>query len=215
LYDLNPDKFGQVENLVTQSSNFGEQRRVNDFVTLTLNARFGSGLRLGGGLDTGRTVSDACYVIDSPQQLLYCHVVTPFSAQTQIKMNGSYPLPYDFALSGVLLSLSGPSIDTTYTVTNAQVAPSLGRNLTGANTVTVPLHAPQTRFEKRITRFDLRLTKFVRLNSRLRLQANLDAYNVFNVAAITASTSTYGSQYLLPTQVMDGRLVEFSATITF
>ena len=184
-------------------------------MTLTLNARFASGLRVGGGLDTGRTVSDACYVVDSSQQMLYCHVVTPFSAQTQIKMNGSYPLPYDFALSGVLLSLSGPPIDTTYTVTNAQVFPSLGRNLTGTTTVTVPLHAPQTRFEKRITRFDLRLSKFVRLSSKLRLQANLDAYNVFNVAAITASTSAYGMQYLLPTQVMDGRLLEFSASISF
>jgi hypothetical protein len=215
LYDLNPDKFGQVENLVTQSSNFGKQRLVNDFVTIGLNTRFASDIRLGGGLDTGRTLSDVCYVIDSPQQLLYCRVVTPFRGQTQLKVHGSYPLPYGIAVSGVLLSLPGPAIDTTYTATNAEVAPSLGRSLTGASTVTVPLVAPKTQFEQRMTRVDLRLTKFVRLTSGLRLQANVDVYNVFNASAITALTAAYGPQYLLPTTVLDGRLVQFGAIITF
>ena len=34
--------------------------------TSTLNARLGSGLQFGGGVDTGRSVNDACFNVDSP-----------------------------------------------------------------------------------------------------------------------------------------------------
>ena len=66
----------------------------------TVTTRFGTGVQFGGGLDTGRTVNDACFVVDSPQELLNCRVVTPFKAQTQLKLFGSYPLPGGIALSG-------------------------------------------------------------------------------------------------------------------
>ena len=41
LYDISLAKFGQVNNLVTQSSNFGEQKQVNDFFTFTFTTRLG------------------------------------------------------------------------------------------------------------------------------------------------------------------------------
>lgn len=220
LYDLVPEKFGQVKNVITLASNYGRERLANDFVAANLTTRFRSGLRIGGGVDTGRTVNDTCFIVDSPQQMLNCRVVTPFSAQTQIKFNGSYPLPYDFTASGVLLSLSGPADNYTYTLTNAQVAPTLGRNLSACTrtpctaAVTVPLVRPQTQFEDRITRFDLRLTKLVKVKGA-RLQGNIDIYNLFNASPITAANAAYGRQFLLPTQVMDGRLVEFSANLSF
>ena len=88
LYDLVPAKFGQVNNVITQSSKYGTEELVNNFFSVNLNTRFGSGVRIGGGLDAGRTVNDTCFVIDSPQQLLNCRIVTPFSAQTQVKLNG-------------------------------------------------------------------------------------------------------------------------------
>jgi hypothetical protein len=79
VYDIAPAKFGQVRNLVVQDSQFGSPQKSNDFLNISFNARVNSGLRLGGGVDTGRSVNDFCLVLDNPQQLLNCHVVTPFN----------------------------------------------------------------------------------------------------------------------------------------
>ena len=46
LYDLKPAKFGQVDNLVTQQSNFGDHTRVYNGVDATMSARF-AGRRAG------------------------------------------------------------------------------------------------------------------------------------------------------------------------
>ena len=39
LYDVSPEKFGQREDLVRQTSDFGEPSRVSDFVSFRLDAR--------------------------------------------------------------------------------------------------------------------------------------------------------------------------------
>ena len=139
---------------MSKSSDFGKHTFVNDFIGINVDSRFGSGALIGGGVDFGRTIEDACFVIDSPQDLLHCRVVTPFKAQAQLKLHGSLPLPGDFTVSGVFQTLSGPSVDANYPASNAVIAPSLGRNLAACGTrvvctarATVPLVAPQTLFE--------------------------------------------------------------------
>ena len=139
LADVSREKFGRTNTLVSRSSNFGGYTRVSDFFAINMSSRFGKGGTFGGGLDTGRSVSDRCAVVDSPAQTAYdfttattptyCRIETPFSAQTQIKLYGSYPLPYAFTLSGVVQNLSGPQILASYAAPNAAIAPSLGRNL--------------------------------------------------------------------------------------
>ncbi|MSO29784.1 MAG: TonB-dependent receptor [Acidobacteria bacterium] len=215
LYNLGPARFGLVDNLVTQASNFGKQKQVSDFFGVSLNTRFASGMRIGGGVDTGRSVNDTCFVVDSPQQLLNCRVVTPFAGQTQLKLNGSYPLPAGFVVAAVYQNVSGPVVTASYAATNAQIAPSLGRNLTGATTATVPLMVPGTQFEDRTTRLDLRLSKSVPLGRGLRLTGNLDIYNAFNSSSILAITTAFGPRWRQPTQILDGRLFQFSGQFTF
>ena len=222
LYDVAPAKFGQVANLVTDASRYGKQTQVNDFFNVSLNTRFGPGIQLGGGVDTGRTVLDSCYVVDSPQQLLYCRNTVPFSGNSQLKLHGSYPLPGEFMISGTFRNLPGPAIGANYQATNGEVAPTLGRNLAACGgrvpctaTVTVPLVEPNAEFEERSNQFDLRFTKFVRLGSRLRLQANVDLYNALNANSVLGVNSTYGSAWRLPTTIMDGRVVQFSGKLTF
>jgi hypothetical protein len=216
LYDISEAKFGRVNNLITQASHFGKQSQVNDFFALNFMTRFSSGVRLGGGVDTGRSVADNCFVIDSPQALLNCRVVTPFRGQTQVKLNGSYPLPYDFIVSGILQNVSGPAIVASYAATTAEIAPSLGRPLAGrAATATVPLIVPGTEFEKRTTRVDLRVGKIVRLPKGVRLQANLDVYNALNSSSILQTNTTYGSQWLRPQIVVDARIFQVGGQLSF
>ena len=84
--------------------------------------------------------------MDSPQALLNCRTAPPF--QTQIKLIGVYPLPWGIQTSATYQGLPGPQITASRTYTNAEVLPSLGRNLAaGANgTVAVPLIAPGTMY---------------------------------------------------------------------
>ncbi len=222
LYDISLAKFGQQSSLVSQASNFGEQTQLNEFVGLSVTTRFSSGMRLGGGLDTGRSVTDNCFAVDSPQQLLNCHVVQPFAGQTQLKLNGSYPLPAGFVVSGVYQNVSGPQITAAYAASNAEIAPTLGRNLAACGTrtpctatATVPLIEPGTLREPRVTRLDLRITKIIDLSSRMRLQGNLDIYNALNSSSILTIGTAYGSRWRQPTAIVDPRIFQLSAQITF
>ena len=216
LYDINPNKFGQVNNLVTKASHFGKQKLINNFFNVGITSRLAAGAQFGAAVDTGRSTNDQCFVVDSPQQLLNCRIVTPFRGQTQIKGFGSYPLPRRFAVSAVYQNMSGPQITADYAASVAEIAPSLGRPLAGgARSAVVPLIKPQTQFEHRVSRLDLRVTKEVPLTSGLRLRANVDLYNIMNSSSILSLTTTYGPRWLRPIQIVDGRIAQFSAQLTF
>jgi hypothetical protein len=98
----------------------------------------------------------------------------------------------------------------------ASIQTSLGRPLAGgARTATVPLIAPQSRFDERTTRLDVRLAKNLRVGQRLRVQANLDLYNALNSSSILALTNAFGARWLVPTLVLEPRILQFSASINF
>src|SRR5262249_38346593 len=221
LYDIAPALFGRVDNLVTRASHYGKQSNVSDFIGVSFNSQFRSGFLLGGGLDTGRTVADACFVVDSPESLRYCRVVTPFKGQTDIKTYASYPLPADFLVSATLQNVSGPVILANYSVPNSQIVPSLGRNLAACGTravcnatATVSLIEPQTQFESRRTQLDVRLSKIVRFR-KLKFQGNFDLYNALNSSAIAGRNNTFGSSWGRPTLLLDGRLIQLRVRTTF
>lgn len=172
-------------------------------------------MRLGGGVDTGKTVNDSCFIVDSPQDPLKCRQVTPFSPQTQVKVFGSYPLPADVLVSAVFQNVGGPQVLATYNATSAEVAASLGRPLAGGvRTVSVPLVAPGVLFEPRRTQLDIRARKSLRLGST-RVQANVDVYNLFNAHNSITLVQTFGTQWRRPTSIMDGPVVQLSGQIAF
>ena len=183
LYNIKPEQFGRVSNLVTAREPFGDYESRNDFFNVAIDARVAHGIRLGGGVDTGRSVGN-CFVY-SPQDLLNCRVVTPFTAQTQVKAHGVFPLPANFVTSFAFQNLAGP----TYNATTRRQRPrsSDSRPLSGnATTVqNIPLVAPQTLFEDRVTRLDLRLSHSFQVQ-RVRVQLNLDAYNALNANSVRA-----------------------------
>jgi len=150
-----------------------------------------------------------------------CRAVTPWSANLQVKANGSYPLPYDIVVSGAIQNVAGPLVTASYATPNAMIAPSLGRNLAACgsripctSTVNIPLIAPQTMFEDRRTQIDLRLTKFVRI-PRGRVQLNFDVYNALNASNVLTINTNYGPSWLQPTSFLPGRLFELSGQLSF
>jgi hypothetical protein len=222
LADISLAKFGQVNSVTTAASNFGKHEQINEFLNVTLSTRLRNGMMFGGGVDTGRNITDNCYVVDSPQNLVNCHTVTGFEGNTQYKAFGSYNLPYDFFVSAVFQNIAGPPITASYAASNAEIAPSLGRNLAACgtrvpctSTAVVPLITPGTVFDDRMTRLDLRLAKRLRLTDRVGLQANFNIYNVFNGAAVNVLNNTYGPRWMEPSRIQDGRMLQFSASVTY
>ena len=229
LYDIKPEKFGQVENLVTQTSKFGSDKRRNDFVNLSWDARLANGIRFGGGVDTGRSTKRRCMAVDSDEQktffrgvgwgiepIQFCDVTRGPAAQTQLKLNGTIPLPGDFNVSGVYQSLSGPEVLANYSATNADVMPSLGRRLSGgARSIVVPLLGPQEKFEDRITRLDLRVSKIIRMGQGTRIILNFDAYNAMNSSSIRSPTNAFGYRWRYPNVVLDPRILQLTGQFDF
>ena len=87
-------------------------------VDVNFNGRFDNGCILGGDLSMGSLSFNECFVIDSPQRSRpgYCDVRTPWSAGTQLKVNGAVPLPYDTQISGVFQNLAGLPRESVYGV---------------------------------------------------------------------------------------------------
>jgi hypothetical protein len=225
LYDLNPDKVGQIDNLVTLAKNYGTHKEIYNGVDANFQLRLKERATLGGGWNIGNAVqlgttaggtasasTNSCYVVDSPQQLFNCDVKVPY--QSRIRVNGSYTLPWGLQVAAVAQSNPGANYSANLVYTSAQIQPSLGRALSGGTTVTVPLVKPYSQYGPRINQLDLRGTKILRFGSR-RIQANVDAYNVFNTNTPVTLFGTFNARWGQPTQVLDGRLVKFSAHIDF
>jgi hypothetical protein len=120
-------------------------------------------------------------------------------------------------LSGVYQYLPGIAISTSYTATNAEVASTLSRPLSGsASTVTITnVIPPSTFYEPNgVKQLDLRFIRNFQFG-RTHLQAIFDLYNAINGTAILAETTAYGSTYRRPTSVLDPRIMKFGIQMNF
>jgi hypothetical protein len=217
LYDLKPTSFGRpAQTLITSASNFGKQINHWNGVDITLNARPRGGITLQGGTSTQRQTTDNCDVVtkvNSPSPL-YCHAQGRF--QTQVKFLASYTVPrIDLQVTGNLQNLSGPQIAANYTATNAIIAPSLGRNLSGgASNVTVNLIEPGTLYGERLNMLDLRFGKILRFG-RNRATAHLDLYNVSNANTVLTQNNTFGAVWQQPQSILPARFAKVGLTLEF
>lgn len=225
-YDINPDKFGVSKEVATYATNFGEMSRTYNGLDVNVNGRLPGGVRFMGGLGTGATRVEQCFVIDNPGTYLtpldpfgswtqqFCDRHPPF--QTQFKGTVILPLPRDVQVTAVYLDTPGPDLSgTSYVATNAEVAPSLGRSLAGgARTITLPLMAEGTLYGERIRRADVRLSKVLRIG-RLRVAPALDIFNLLNSSTATDYNLRYGPDWLNATGIQDPRIFRISAQADF
>ncbi len=220
LYDVNPLLFGQTNNFVTRSDNYGTQTNHWNGVEISVTARVRQGLTLQGGTSTGRTTTDNCQIKAQLPEVgslnPYCHVQPPF--KTQVKGLGSYTVPkIDVQVSAAFQSLPGGTLAANYNVPTALVAQSLGRNLSGnAPFANVNLVTPGDAYGDRINQIDLRAGKIVKFG-RLRTQFSVDLYNSLNSSAIQSYNQAFiaGGAWLTPTLILPARFAKLTAQIDF
>jgi len=75
--------------------------------------------------------------------------------------------------------------------------------------------APATQYEDRLNQVDLRVAKTVKVGSRGRLQGTFSVFNLFNANSILQENYQYGPSWLLPTLILQGRLIKFGAQFDF
>ena len=151
--------------------------------------------------------------LDNPSPL-YCHVDTAFL--TQVKALGSYLIPrVDVQVSGTLPEHSRARRSWRTTPrSNAVVAPSLGRSLSGnAANVTVNLVAPGTMYGERLNQLDLRFGKVLRFG-RTRTTVNLDLYNALNANTVLSQNNNFAA-WQVPTSILTARFAKISVQFDF
>ncbi len=158
----------------------------------------------------------------------FCNVSRPWGSSTQVKFNVVYALPWDFQASSIYQNIPGVPIRASYVVPDADIFPSLGRHLASCpsqtaatcnQTYTVDLIPPFSLYGDRIQQVDLRLTRNFALSRSRKLQGNFDIYNILNASTAQNEQATYrpgpANQWRNPIQIMGGRLIKFSAQLTF
>jgi hypothetical protein len=165
--------------------------------------------------DLSLTYAGSATGITASRTQPFCDVRPPF--QPNVKFMGVYPLPvWGLQASATLQSMPGPEITGTYAATNAEISPSLGRNLSaGQNaTVLVDLVPKGTLYGDRINQVDLRLAKVLRIRT-VRIQAMFDLYNALNATPFLTMQNRLGPAWQTPTQTLIGRLAKFGVQLDF
>jgi hypothetical protein len=143
----------------------------------------------------------------------HCRQQSPFL--TNVKFAGSYTVPrVDMLVSGTFRSVPGPEIYANFVATNAVVAPSLGRPLSGgAQNLPVTILEPGSLYGERLNQVDVRVGKILRFG-RTKTTVNLDVYNLFNVNTVLTLNNAYAS-WQRPTSILLARFAKISAQFDF
>jgi hypothetical protein len=230
-----------VANYNTYASNFGDMFQHWNGVDITGSSRLAARITATGGVTFGKALFDDCNVVAQLPEMLYttlssqqmCHFESGWAPQ--YKLLGSYILPWqNIRISGNLQSLPGPVRQASVLYTQAQITAGLGRPATVAGNKSVlaiepafPLAIPPgvgtpfllgTEFGDRLNQLDLRFSKIFKFG-RSTLDANFDIYNSFNSDAALTETAAYsgtnGGSWLLPTTVIQGRIIKFGVRWDF
>jgi hypothetical protein len=210
------------------------QTSVYNGFDLGFNARLPRGARLFGGTTTERTLTNTCDLgVYNPNLLLYCDqsnlgggYTIPW--KTQIKMTGSYPLPWwGVIVSGSYQGLPGYTEgQTAYTITKATKAVTCPGTSAAAgcapsglidgsqvtSSINALLDPSGVTLTPRTNELDLGIAKRVKIG-RVRIDPKLDVFNALNSSDYFSVRSTTLTPIVGPAGV-NGAAIPANATGT-
>ena len=120
----------------------------------------------------------------------------------------------DVQLSASFQSQPGRQIWANYTATNAIIAPSLGRNLSGGESnIAVNIIEPGTMYGDRLNQLDLRFGKILRYGGT-RTNVSLDVYNALNSNAVARFNQAYAT-WQRPQEILNHRFAKLVLQFSF
>ena len=181
-----------------------------------------------GGVSVGHQVANTCQVEDA-NLLRFCdQSALSIPQYVQIKLSGSYMLPWALQVSGSFQSYNGDARNASPDGLIVAEDPSLRVNwsvdrptfnrLTGAaltqSTIVIPLDPPGTKLLDRQNQLDLRLKRTFRVH-KVSLEAQADAYNALNTGVVLTAVQTFGTALDRPASILQGRLFRFGMQAKF
>jgi hypothetical protein len=242
--DLKPAAFAQnlpANSLIRFSEDFGGETNMYQGFDLNLESRFRNGAFFKAGIAATARLLDQCNLIQGgldaintagsfmgseiyPDGARGCRREYPY--RPDLKMSGSYTLPWDVQLAGtyqfsrgIQTGGAGPSLLANWSMTNAVAAPMIGRNWTGvASRIVGLMWEGQDYGKHNLNQLDMKLAKRFTIN-KVRLRADFDIYNLFNSSWPYTVTTTYTpgatSAWQRPTNVLQHRFFKFGGHISF
>ncbi|PYQ75053.1 MAG: hypothetical protein DMG04_08440 [Acidobacteria bacterium] len=137
MYNVSPAALTRIKNVIFTDDT---QKEWYNGYEASFNARLPRGAMLFGGMTSERMLWTLCNEDSNPNNLLYCDARNsgvPY--RTQLKLSGSYPLPYGIQISGSFQSIPGylltaPGFSPAYVIPSATNLPSVSAPA-GAGTV--------------------------------------------------------------------------------
>ncbi len=242
--DLKPSVFAlnqPANSSIRFSDDFGGETNLYQGFDINLESRFRNGAFLKAGIAATSRTFDQCNLLAAgfdavntagsfmgteiyPDGTRACHREYPY--RPDVKMSGSYTLPWDIQLAGtfqhsrgIQTGGAGPSQLANWTLTNAVAAPMIGRNWTGvASRIVGLMWEGQDYGKHNLNQLDLKLAKRFTVD-RVRLRVDFDLYNLFNSSWPYTLSNTYAntatSNWLRPTNVLQHRFFKVGGHISF
>ena len=241
--DLKPAVFALNQPANSQirfSKDFGGETNLYHGFDVNLEARFGSGAFLRGGIAATARTFDNCNLLAAgldavvgagsqgteiyPDGTRACH--REYGFRPDAKFSGSYTLPWDVQLAGtyqftrgIQTGGAGPSLTAAWVVTSAAAAANGARAWTGVASRTINLLNEGVDYGKyNLNQLDVRFAKRFTLD-KVRLRVDFDLYNVFNsswpytVSVVYTPGAT--SNWQRPTNVLQHRFFKLGGNISF
>jgi hypothetical protein len=224
-YNLYTRNTNKPANVATDNYEFVDPNRLRTYASTNFEFRLrpGGGSQVFGGLAIERQLDVDCTNPDNPNLDRFCderEVGIPW--KKNLRLSGSYPLPYGVTFSASLQSNEGNDSTRTFQVTRGTTrypadcvapCPAGAVVLTAAQspavaTNTTTLIANGDIFTDRFTQFDIKVAKTFRYG-RVSFQPTFEVFNLFNQDAIITYVSTQitSSSYERPNSVAQGRII--------
>jgi hypothetical protein len=241
--DLKPSVHAEgrpTDDVIRFSDDLGGETNMYHGFDVNVEARFGNGAFLKGGISATARTFDICNLLPAgldavetttaqgteiyPDGTTACH--REYGFRPDGKLSGSYVLPFDILVAGayqysrgVQTGGAGPSIQAIFAIPSAQAAARGARAWNGAASRTIQLIREGLLYgDHDLHQLDLKISKrFNMAGTRLRL--DFDVYNVFNSSWPFTVSSTYStaasSAWLRPTNVLTARFFKLGMKFDF
>jgi hypothetical protein len=207
-YNLDPAYLGRQDNVLDNDPLLDTEY---DGVEFTVTKRFSRRWQLIAGLTIGQHEGGVAGgdLNDPNNAEVFPRGIVGFDSTWAFRLAGSYLLPGDFTLSGSLVSNQGFPYQSTYTVTRS-VFPGLTRT---SQSVALTRRGDERLPD--VTMVDLRIARTFRLPGGRRITPQIDLFNIGNAATVVRLTSTVGSRYLAPAEILSPRVARVGVTVDF